>query len=163
MAKDTIEIMDLSPNNVPEQKYEEVIKSDVLVNPIIKGGNINGVPTPNYLTNKSGAISNVTDSRTWDTVYQNTSTQTIQVIIEVAGSATLNTWGAIGYVDASNPPTTIVSLIQSGYSAPTVSGSVSGVLQMTFFVLPGYYYKIARRLGTENINRWTEINFGLFG
>jgi len=159
MAKDTIEIMDLSPNNVPEQKYEEVIKSDVLVNPIIKGGNINGVPTPNYLTNKSGAISNVTGSRTWDTVYQNTSTQTIQVIIEVSGIADSDTWGAAGYSGISIPSITMISLIHSGIT----SGSISGVLQMTFFVLPGYYYKIARRLGTENINRWTEINFGLFG
>lgn len=86
------------------------------------------------------------NSRVIGTVYQNTTGAPMFVNVSLYSDAT-TTFTA--YTDNSNPPWTTVNSI---YSQAGVNGSIT----LSFWVLPGSYYRVVVSNGTPRFFSWTE-------
>ena len=88
-----------------------------------------------------------TASRAFNTVYQNTTGKPMFVWI----SATCpNNWGFMAYTDSTTNPSTVV-----GSSTNLAGTGATMTLGISFWVLPGNYYKATNGTGVT-LDRWTE-------
>lgn len=90
--------------------------------------------------------SDVTASRAFDTVYQNTGA--VAKLVQVYGYASVS--GTLCfYTDAFNPPTTIAAAEHAPASSQTRT--------VQTWVLPGQYYKVAWDGGSQTLQKWFEL------
>lgn len=94
----------------------------------------------------------VTGSRALGTVYQNTGSTAkfVSVTVRCTAAGGANFGQSSTYTDASNPPTTAVASTFNGNTTATQEQT------MSFWVLPGNYYKVAVVTTTVTLSLWTE-------
>ena len=91
-------------------------------------------------------LTDVTSSRSVDTIYQNTSGGVMLVIITCDSTSSTNFYI---YTAPTTPPG-----IKTGASYQQIA---SGEIQLTTFVPEGWYYKFAVAAGTPGIDAWFEL------
>jgi hypothetical protein len=94
-----------------------------------------------------GTQSVVTGSRSAGTSYQNTTGRPMFVSVSL-NSSSLSTAGIFAYTDASSNPTTLVTSVTTTFQFADY--------HITFWVLPGNYYKLTLTAGTPNLTTWVE-------
>jgi len=106
---------------------------------------VNGVP----LSGGGGGITTqnvVSASRALGTIYQNTSGKPMMVAVTAIAA---NGGSLIGVTDSASSPTTVVISAQNA--------SATGMnIAVSFWVLPGNYYKVYTATGTATSPIWTE-------
>lgn len=105
-------------------------------------------------------------TRSLDTIYQNTTSKTLCVIVSVYCNSSLdaNAWAGVAVkIGSSSPPTTVIA------RGRTYKDQVSGangldLMSLTFFVPNNYYYKVEIEKypvggnGVVTLDTWAEIN-----
>lgn len=121
-------------------------------NALTVGGNVN--ITGQYLINgvaipaTSGPTTFASGGRAFDAVYQNNTGKPMWVSVYVYFPGVNISVKA--YADGGNPPGTEVA------EASTPAGYSAVVANLSFVVLPGYYYEVRTLSGIANIRQWSE-------
>jgi hypothetical protein len=128
----------LSGTVVTETAYGQASAAGVAAT-ASRGDHTHGTPTRVFTTQ-----SVVTGSRSFGTVFQNTSG--FPMLVAVTATGTL-AWQINALTDAANPPVTAVS---------RSDGPNTNVLNVTFLVLPGNFYQVTFAGGVSTLVIWTE-------
>lgn len=100
----------------------------------------------------------VTATRAFDTIYQNTGTQAKMISVTISANTTLADIlvNIQGFIGAANPPATLVGQAGMGDTGP----SRYEYHQMTMVVPAGYYYKVTKNIdvgANASLITWQEI------
>ena len=111
---------------------------------------VTGTVKPTHLDVTSCSLSDVSGSRSMDTVYQNTSGKVRVVMCSFWSTSAAR--GVYVKLGSSTPPTTIVL-----YPHSSSTGGSDQCGDITILVPNGWYYKMETTAGTVNIETWCEM------